>query len=101
MSRIGHQHNSPFQVMKQPRITEKSTILADRKAPVYTFEVEPKATKTSIKAAIKAQYKVTPVKVNIVTLPAKKKIRRGKVGTQSAVRKAFVFLKAGDKIELV
>ncbi len=100
MSIIGKKLNSEV-LLSKPRITEKAAALSERTAPIYTFEVSESAGKIEIKKAIETAYKVKPVKVNIVNLPAKKVFRRGKLGSKSAVRKAMVFLKAGDKIELV
>jgi ribosomal protein L23 len=50
---------------------------------------------------VKEIYKVTPVRVNIVNLPAKIVFARGKTGRKSAIKKAIVTLKKGDKIEFV
>ncbi|MCK5096088.1 MAG: 50S ribosomal protein L23 [Candidatus Pacebacteria bacterium] len=86
-------------VLKHPRITEKAAILAGD--GVYTFEIDPKATKIDVARAIKEVYKVEPRKISISKLPAKKKLVRGKRGTTSAVKKALVYLKKGDKIEFV
>jgi large subunit ribosomal protein L23 len=86
-------------IIVRPRITEKSGIM-NESSNVYTFEVEKNATKDTIAKAIKTLYKVTAVKVRIVNLPAKKVLVRGKKGTQSAVKKALVYLKKGDKIDL-
>jgi large subunit ribosomal protein L23 len=85
-------------VIKRPRITEKATMGAEKGA--YIFEVVQDATKPSIAKAIEQLYKVVPIKVNIVRTPAKKVFVRGKVGTKQAVKKAIVFLKKGDKIDL-
>ena len=49
--------------------------------------------------AIKAFYKVTPEKINIVRNPSKTVFVRGKKGVKSGVKKAYVYLKEGDKIE--
>lgn len=87
-------------VLVRPRITEKAAIGAD-KHNVYVFEVTPNATKPSVAASVKAQYKVTPVKVNIAMRPAKSVFVRGKRGTKSSLKKAYVYLKKGDKIELI
>ena len=87
-------------IIKKPRITEKSGLQAEGFG-VYTFEVTKKANKKSIAKAVKELYKVTPVKVNIINLPAKKVFSRGKKGSVSGVKKAIVFLKKGDKIEFV
>ncbi len=86
------------QVIKKPRITEKATLLTDKNQ--YVFVVESDATKASVAKAIEQLYKVKPVSVNMVRIPAKKVIVRGRQGTKSAIKKAYVFLKKGDKIEL-
>lgn len=86
-------------VVVRPRITEKATQVADNN--VYTFNIDVSATKTQVKEAIKALYKVTPVKINIVNIRARKVFIRGKRGTEAGGRKAYVFLKKGDKIELM
>ncbi|MFM2383776.1 MAG: ribosomal subunit protein large subunit ribosomal protein [Candidatus Parcubacteria bacterium] len=84
--------------IKKPRITEKATFSAEKGA--YIFEIAQDATKITVAKAIEALYKVVPVKVNIVRTPAKKVFVRGKVGYKQAVKKAIVFLKKGDKIDL-
>ena len=88
------------QIIIRPRITEKSGIM-NESSNVYTFEISKNATKDTVAKAIKALYKVTAEKVRIVNLPAKNVLVRGKKGTQSAIKKALVYLKKGDKIELV
>ncbi len=87
-------------VILRPRITEKSGI-ANESLNVYTFEVAKSATKKSVAEAVKSLYKVTPQKVRTVTLPAKAVFVRGKWGSHPAVKKAMVYLKKGDKIEVV
>ena len=91
--------SSMCHVIKHPRITEKAAILAGNN--VYTFEIDPKATKIDVARAIKMIYKVEPKKVSISKLPAKKKFVRGTRGKTAAVKKALVYLKKGDKIEFV
>lgn len=86
-------------VILRPRITEKSGI-ANEASNIYTFEVAKNATKGTVAQAIKAMYKVTPVKVRTISLPSKSVFVRGKWGTKSAVKKALVYLKKGDKIEV-
>lgn len=87
-------------IIKNPRITEKSGLQAEN-AGIYTFEVMPRANKKNIAKAVKEIYKVDPIKVNIVNLPAKKVFSRGKSGRKASVKKAVVYLKKGDKIEFV
>jgi large subunit ribosomal protein L23 len=86
-------------VLKRPRVTEKAAILSG--SGVYTFEIDPKATKIDVARAIKQVYNVDPVKVTISTLPAKKKMSRGKRGITASVKKALVYLKKGDTIDFV
>jgi len=88
----------PSQIISKPRITEKSAFGVEQ--GVYTFEVSRDSNKESIKQAIKVLYKVSPKKIAIVKLPAKKVFSRGKNGKQSAIKKAYVFLKKGEKIDL-
>ena len=86
-------------VIVRPRVTEKATVSAE--SGVYVFEVSKEATKTKIAKAVSVMYKVHPVKVRVVNLPAKSVFIRGKWGTKSPVKKAYVYLKKGDKIEII
>lgn len=81
----------------RPRITEKANLLAD--SNIHTFEVKESATKKEVIEAIKAYYKVTPIKVRMVRNPSKIVFIRGKKGKKPGVKKAYVYLKNGDKIE--
>lgn len=90
----------PKNVLLRPRITEKAAVGAD-KSNVYVFEVAENATKKSISASVRDAYKVTPEKVNVVTIPSKQVFVRGKKGVKSGGKKAYVYLKKGDKIELI
>ena len=53
------------QIIRQPLITERTLILAKARN-VYTFEVEPRATKAEIRQAIKAVYGVEAEKINTI-----------------------------------
>lgn len=86
-------------IIKNPRITEKATFNAEK--DVYTFDIANGATKPEIKKAVFAIYKVKPVKVNISKIESKKVFSGGKWGVKGGGRKAFVYLKEGDKIEFV
>lgn len=85
-------------MIKQPRITEKATMLSEKNA--YTFEVTKDATKAGVAHEVKTRYNVTPVKVNITTAPAKKVFLKGKRGMKPGVKKAVVYLKKGDSIQI-
>jgi len=84
-------------VIIRPRITEKATLLTE--SNVHAFEVAPSATKKEVAETIKAFYKVVPIKISIVKNPAKKLFIRGKKGGKAGVKKAYVYLKKGDKLE--
>jgi large subunit ribosomal protein L23 len=81
-----------------PRVTEKASTQSEANA--YTFVVASHATKHSIIAEIKKDYKVTPRAVNITNIPKQAVFIRGRFGTKSGLKKAVVFLKKGDVINL-
>jgi large subunit ribosomal protein L23 len=88
-------------VIHKPRITEKAALLGDKN--VYVFEVARRATKTDVANAVKAQFKVTPTKVNIVNRAHRttKSRARNRTLTVGGLRKAHVYLKKGDTINLI
>ncbi len=86
-------------ILKRPRITEKASVLAEEN--MYVFEIDKRANKSLVKMAVKELYKVSPVKVNIINSPAKVKISRGKKGVKPGKKKAVVYLKKGDTIEII
>jgi large subunit ribosomal protein L23 len=90
----------PNNVLLRPRITEKAVLGAD-KSNVYVFEVTSDATKKSISASVQAVYGVKAVKVRVAPIPAKQVFVRGKKGVKSGGKKAYVYLKKGDKIEVL
>lgn len=90
----------PATVVLRPRITEKAALSAD-KSNVYVFEVTTDATKKAITASIRDAYKVTPEKIRLVAIPRKKIVYRGKPGVKGGGKKAYVYLKKGDKIEII
>jgi large subunit ribosomal protein L23 len=84
----------------RPRITEKATYSAELHN-VYVFDIATKATKRDVAAFVAAAYKVTPIKVTTARVPSKRVVYRGKRGVKPAGKKAYVYLKRGDKIEIV
>lgn len=90
----------PNNVLLSPRITEKAALLAD-KSNVYVFQVTPNATKKSISASIHEAYGVKPVKVRVLAIPSKQVFMRGHRGVKKGGKKAYVYLKKGDKIEII
>ena len=85
-------------LIKGVRVTEKAALAAEKGA--YTFNVEDNANKNEIKKAIKLIYGVTPERVTITQITAKKVVRRGKIGYKKGGKKAVVYLKKGDKITI-
>ncbi len=89
-------------VIIAPKITEKS--MTGTAASQYTFEVNPRATKTQIRHAVQEIFKVDVTKINTVNVLGKLKnfARKGvrTAGKQSDWKKAIVTLKPGQKIEL-
>ena len=85
-------------IIIKPHVAEKSTMLNER--GVYVFKVKPNANKVMVRQEIKKMYGKAPVKVNIVSLPSKKVFVRGKHGIKSGFKKAIVYLKKGEKIEI-
>jgi ribosomal protein L23 len=66
---------------------------------VYVYEVDPKSTSNDVKKAFVEKYKITPIRINTVTIPAKNVVVRGKRGTKSGYKKAYIYLAKGQKLE--
>jgi large subunit ribosomal protein L23 len=82
----------------RPIITEKATIALENNQ--YTFEVDPKADKPEIRAAIEYLFDVKVVGISTNNPPRKKK-RVGKfAGFKPQVKRAIVKLAEGDSIPL-
>ena len=86
----------PNEVLLAPVVSEKSySLLDDGK---YTFEVDPRANKTEIKLAIEKIFNVKVDSVRVLRTTSKiKKVGRS-IGRTSEGRKAYVKLKAGEKL---
>lgn len=84
-------------VLVRPHVTEKATMSAE--SSVYVFEIAANSTKKQVVKAFTEKYKITPVKVATVTIPAKNVFVRGKKGLKSGYKKAYIYLKKGEKIE--
>jgi len=88
-------------IIINPRVTEKAVGMSEQN--VYTFVVRRDATKFDVRDAIKALYSVTPVKVNIVNKAPAKRLQgsRNRMVHVAGIKKAYVYLKKGDTINLV
>ena len=86
-----------FDVIVRPIVTEKAVGQKDA-ANTLCFEVAPDATKTEIKSAVQRLFKVKVADVKTSTTAGKLR-RRGKfAGYRSDWKKAYVRLKAGEKM---
>lgn len=88
-------------ILISPRITEKGAYLSER--GVYVFNVAKDASKKDITEAVLNIFKVTPRKVTVVRVPGKDVQTRGKnrLGHTASGKKAYVYLKKGETIELI
>jgi large subunit ribosomal protein L23 len=89
----------PTHILKRPLLSEKST-WAMNEQKRYAFIVDPRASKTEIKAAVELIYKVRVEKINTIT--QKHAHRRTRFGVQRVTpsKKAIVRLHKDDVIEL-
>ncbi len=86
-----------MQVLLAPIISEKATMLADRRNQV-AFRVRQDASKDEIKAAVEAFFKVQVTGVQVLNQKGKVKRSSRGVGHRSNVRKAYVSLAAGQEL---
>lgn len=86
-----------LQVILAPLISEKATMLADKREQV-TFRVATTATKPEIKAAVELLFKVQVKGVSVVNVKGKSK-RFGRFnGKRSDWKKAYVALQPGQEL---
>lgn len=87
-------------VLRHARITEKATMHSEQS--VYVFDVSERASKRDILAAVKKLYQVTPRKIRVARVPSKTKrsMRTGKTGVKKGGKKAYVYLKQGETINI-
>ena len=86
-----------YQVIKRPIITEKGLTAKDERRTLC-FEVHPQATKTEVKEAVQQLFKVKVDSVRTARFAGKMRRRGRAVGFRSDWKKAFVKLKAGEKM---
>jgi large subunit ribosomal protein L23 len=88
------------EILKRPRITEKAAYLTEKGC--YVFDVTKDANKQEVARAVREVYKVVPRKVTMVTTPRKRVFIRGtnRHGNTGWQKKAYVYLKQGETIEL-
>ncbi len=88
---------TPYDVILAPVLSEKA--YQGYQSGKYTFWVHPDATKTEIKNAVEAAFKVSVVKVNVMNVRGKTKRLGRYEGKRPDRKKAVVTVAAGQKIE--
>ena len=86
-----------YQVIRRPIITEKGLTAKDERRTLC-FEVHPSASKTEVKEAVQKLFRVKVESVRTANFFGKQRRRGRMVGFRSDWKKAFVKLKAGEKM---
>ena len=89
----------PHEVIRRPVVTEKGTHLSER-YNVYSFEVNPQATKFDIKSAIDSLWKVRVVRVRTQNYVGKPRRHKMVQSYTQAWKKAIVELHEDDRIAI-
>lgn len=87
---------TPHDIILAPILTEKTH--SQQEDHKYAFKVHKDANKNDVKMAIAYLYHVSPIKVNIISVPYKWRFQRKLV--RSDYKKAIVTLSQNEKIEV-
>ena len=86
------------QIIKKPIVTEKTNLLAEK--GIYVFQVSRPASKTLIKDQVEKYFQVKVKSIKTSICRKKGKRTRAGVGRVKYWKKAFIRLKAGEKISV-
>lgn len=86
-----------YQVIQRPIITEKGLAAKDERRTLC-FEVHPDATKVEVKEAVQKLFKVKVESVRTANFEGKMRRRGRTLGRRRDWKKAYVKLKAGEKM---
>nr|HPG87679.1 50S ribosomal protein L23 [Spirochaetales bacterium] len=84
-------------ILIEPVLSEKTNLL--REEGQYVFRVDPRATKTQVKEAVKRLFEVHPISCTIMNVKGKPKRLRYRSGYTSSWKKAVVRLAKGETIK--
>jgi large subunit ribosomal protein L23 len=87
-----------YDIISRPRVTEKSVHLQNKRQ-TYVFEVHQDANKVQIRDAVERLFQVKVQAVRTVNCRGKDRRTRMSTGTTPAIKKAYVTLRDGQKIE--
>jgi large subunit ribosomal protein L23 len=93
---------SIYDVLRRPIVTEKSSFQSGKLNQVV-FEVDAKASKRMIKQAVEEVFDVTVEKVNVINMPAKRKmagVSRRLIPRRQSYKKAIITLAPGNSIDV-
>jgi large subunit ribosomal protein L23 len=91
-------HDRLADVIRRPLITEKATRVLDLNQ--FTFEVDHRAAKPDIKAAVEKLFDVRVIGVSTMNPPRRSRRVGRFAGKRAQVKKAVVRLAEGDTIQL-
>ncbi len=89
-----------LQVIRSPHISEKTTVATETRN-VYVFEVVVDATKREVKDAVEQLFSTKVKAVHIVNVRSKAKTFKGRIGTRSGWKKAYVTLQPEHKLDII
>ena len=88
---------SAYEILRRPVITEKGLTIKENENTLV-FQVAKAATKTEIKEAVQSIFKVKVDSVRTANYPGKERRRGRFAGYRPDWKKAYVRLKAGEKM---
>ena len=88
----------PFEIIRRPIVTEKSTLLQDEDR--YTFEVAKTATKHQIKEAVEEAFNVRVLRVNTMMVRGRRRRLGPRFSMSRSWKKAVVQLAPGNTITI-
>ncbi|CAL4043949.1 50S ribosomal protein L23 [Buchnera aphidicola] len=89
-----------FKVLLAPRISEKSSLSAE-KSNTIVFKVMANAKKKVIKNAVQVLFNVEVSAVNTLLIKGKKKRKGNQVSRNKNWKKAYITLKKGHNVDLL
>jgi large subunit ribosomal protein L23 len=87
-----------YDIIKSPAITEKATLASEHNQVV--FNVARTATKPEIKKAVEGLFGVKVKAVNTLVRKGKQRRFKGQLATLSDVKKAYVTLEEGQRLDV-
>lgn len=87
-----------YDIIKSPAVTEKGTLVSEHNQVV--FNVASTATKPEIKKAVEGLFGVKVKAVNTLVRKGKQRRFKGQLATLSDVKKAYVTLEEGQRLDV-